>query len=520
MEGTGMSETASRSGGARTVQVEIGPGRLEGLAFERHQAFLGIPFAKPPIGPRRFCAPERSEPWRGVRSAREFGRSAIQGTHPIPGMAASGPRDEDCLYLDVYTPAADGARRPVLFWIHGGGFTMGSGSEPLYDGSRLAVRGDVVVVTIHYRLGALGYLYLGGHGGAAWGATANAGQLDQIAALEWVRENIAAFGGDADDVTIFGESAGSAAVATLLAMPAARGLFRRAILQSGTANRLGNRETGERLAARILAELGLATHDAAAIREVPAEAILKAQLAVAGTLGRELAFAPIIDGATLPESPLDAVRRGVAADIPLIIGSNRDEAKLFNASVARSAIDEPTLVTRVAALLPRAAAEDGARALVATYRRSREARALPATGLDLLDAIQGDLTFRIGAIRLAEAQRPHQPHTYLYLFTYESPARRGALGACHALELPFVFGTLDAPTQDRFAGTGPIAGRLSENMMAAWLAFARRSDPSHPGIGAWAAYDADRRATMIFGSECGLEYAPFEEERAAWEGIA
>ena len=178
------------------IQLAIANGRIEGIQFDRHQAFLGIPFAAAPSGARRFCAPQPPESWSGVRAASAFANSAIQGTSAMPGTAASGPRDEDCLYLNVYTPAADGAKRPVFFWIHGGGFTLGSGSEPLYDGAPLATRGDIVVVTIHYRLGALGYLYLGGHGGDAWGATANAGQLDQIAALEWVRDNIAAFGGD------------------------------------------------------------------------------------------------------------------------------------------------------------------------------------------------------------------------------------------------------------------------------------------------------------------------------------
>ncbi|HTK98169.1 MAG TPA: carboxylesterase family protein, partial [Pseudomonadales bacterium] len=307
------------------VQVAIANGRIEGLQFERHQAFLGIPFAAPPTGPRRFCAPQPPHSWSGVRPANAFANSAIQGTSPMPGTAASGPRDEDCLYLNVYTPAAGTAKRPVFFWIHGGGFTLGSGSEPLYDGSRLATRGDIVVVTIHYRLGALGYLYLGAHGGEKWGATANAGQLDQIAALEWVRDNIARFGGDPANVTIAGESAGSMACATLLAMPAARGLFRRAILQSGAANQLGGAATGAKLAARVLEKLGIAEANAAKILDVPAEAILQAQLAVAAT-GTTLAFAPIVDGTTVPVNPLKAVAEGAARDVELVIGSNRDEA--------------------------------------------------------------------------------------------------------------------------------------------------------------------------------------------------
>jgi para-nitrobenzyl esterase len=510
-----MSESAGRAGAG--VRIDTAQGRIAGLQLDGHQAFLGIPFAKAPDGTRRFCAPQAPEAWSGVRAATAFGYSAIQGTHPVPGMAASGPRDENCLFLNVYTPAADGSKRPVLFWIHGGGFTLGSGSEPLYNGAPLALRGDIVVVSIHYRLGALGYLYLGAHGGDAWGATANAGQLDQIAALEWVRDNIAVFGGDPGNVTIAGESAGSMAAATLLAMPAARGLFRRAILQSGAANRIGTVETGAKVAAAVLEQLGIGPKDAAKLRELPTDAILKAQLAVAG-LGAGMAFAPIVDGKTVPEQPLAAVTRGAASDIELIIGSNRDEMKLFNASVPREPIDERTLIERLSKVLPKRAAPH-VQELIAVYRKSRTATKLPSTNLDLLDAIQGDEMFRIPSIRLAEAQRLHQPRTYMYLFVFESPARRGSLGACHALELPFVFGTLDAPTQDKFAGKGPDVERLSAQMMDAWLGFTRAGEPGHRDIGPWQPYDELQRATMLFGRTCAIENAPFDAERAAWDGV-
>lgn len=509
-----MSQTSARVAGR--VPVETSCGRIEGLQRNGHQAFLGIPFATAPSGARRFCAPLPAQPWTGTRTATEFGDAAIQGTHPVPGMAASGPRDEDCLFLNVYTPAADNAKRPVLFWIHGGGFMLGSGSEALYNGAPLVQRGDIVVVTIHYRLGAFGYLYLGAHGGDAWGATANAGQLDQIAALTWVRDNITAFGGDPANVTIAGESAGSMAAATLLAMPAARGLFRRAILQSGAANRIGTIDSGATVAAAVLDKLGIAEKNAVKIRDVPAEALLTAQLAVA--VSTNMAFAPIVDGHTVPEQPLSAVGNGVARDVELVIGSNRDEMKLFNAGVPREPIDDATLIKRLTKVLPRRAAPHVGD-LVAVYRKSRTDANLPSTNLDLLDAIQGDDMFRIPSIRLAEAQRQHQPHTFMYLFVFESPARRGALGACHALELPFVFGTLDAPTQDKFAGKGADVDRLSGHMMDAWLAFTRRGDPAHDGIGPWQAYDSKERATMLFGRACSLVRAPFDAERAAWDAV-
>ncbi len=496
---------------APKVRVHTALGELEGLARGDHQAFLGVPFAESPVGPRRFCAPRPPVAWTGIRAATAFGNSAIQGTHPIVGMAASGPRDEDCLYLNVFTPAADGGKRPVMFWIHGGGFQLGSGSEALYDGGPLARRGNVVVVTIHYRLGALGYLYLGGLGGDAWGATANAGQLDQIAALEWVREHIGAFGGDADNVTIFGESAGSAAVAALLAMPAAKGLFKRAILQSGTANRIGNLESATAIARRLVARAGSVD----ALRSLPASEILAVQLAaVEPGIGAQN-LGPIVDGKTLPMSSLDAVRNGAARDVEVIIGTNRDEMKLFTAMTTRAPLDEATLLEQVEDWLPKRLAGRAAH-VVAVYRTHREGK-LPCSNLDILDAIQSDVRFRMPAIRLAEAQSGHQARTFMYLFDWESPARRGALGACHALEMPFVFGTLTAPTQDRFAGKGEVAERLSRNMMDAWLAFARTGDPSHAGIGTWSGYDALRRATMIFGPNTGLTEAPFEVERKVWQ---
>jgi para-nitrobenzyl esterase len=307
------------------------------------------------------------------------------------------------------------------------------------------------------------------------------------------------------------------ACATLLAMPAARGLFKRAILQSGAAKQIGNVETGAKLASRVLENLGIAESNAATILDAPAEAILKAQLAVSEA-GTGLAFAPIVDGKTVPMNPLGAVAEGRARDVELVIGSNRDEAKLFNAVAPRTPIDEAKLIERVARLLPkRSAARAGD--LVSAYRRSREGLALPAANLDLLDAIQGDEMFRIPSVRLAEAQRAHQPRTFMYLFVYESPARRGSLGACHALELPFMFGTLDAPTQDKFAGTGAVVEQLSHHMMDAWLGFTQSGNPSHAGIGEWTAYDAKDRATMIFGRASALEHAPFDAERAAWEGV-
>jgi para-nitrobenzyl esterase len=491
-------------------EVETSYGKLRGEARGGHLAFRGVPYARPPVGELRFMAPQPPDAWTGVRDALTFSSCAPQDPLAAPGFKAEGPESEDCLYLNVYTPAADGGRRPVLFWIHGGGFSHGSGSQPSYDGGRLAERGDVVVVSINYRLGALGYLYLGDHGGHGWGAASNAGQLDQIAALSWVRDNVAAFGGDPAQVTIFGESAGAVAVSTLLAMPEARGLFGKAIAQSGTANRLGNTDTAAAITARYLKTLGVEDGDPQKLRSVPVEALLRAQ-------GPRGPLSPVVDGRSLPQRPISAVREGVARDIPLMVGTNRDEQKLY-VSVPRSAIDDAELERQVREQLPRGAAER-ASDVIAVYRKSRAARGLPSSNHDIADAVMTASRFRIPATRLCEAQLAHQPRTYLYQFDWESPARRGELGACHGLEVPFVWGTVGKNGNPRFTGVGAEADALSQRMMDAWIAFARTGDPSHAGIGTWPPYTTGERQTMVFARRSGAQAAPFEEERAVWDAL-
>jgi para-nitrobenzyl esterase len=496
------------------VVVETQSGKIEGESRGGHERFLGVPFAAPPVGERRWRAPEPAAKWSRVRPALAFAPSAPQPPSALPGMAV-GAQDEDCLYLNVYTPRADGAGRPVLFWIHGGGFTTGSGSQALYDGGALAERGDVVVVTINYRLGALGYLHLPG-------CDANVGQLDQIAALRWTEENIGAFGGDPRQVTIFGESAGGMAVATLLGMPAAHGLFRGAIAQSGAAHNVHSRESAARVTASVLESLGLGGSEIAKLRALPAAKLVEAATRVVAerrALGL-LAYTPVVDSATLPKRPLDAVRGGAAKGVALLVGTNRDETKLFRLGVAESAsLSEESLAKRVrSALEALHASPSQAERVIETYRSARAGRASVEPG-ELLDAIESDRTFRVPAIRLAEAQRAHEPRTYMYLFTWESPARRGTLGSCHALELPFVFGTLGAPTMDRFAGKGPDAEALAARMMDSWLAFARGGDPAHAALPAWPAYDDAKRATLVFDRRSELANAPLDRERAVWDEI-
>ncbi len=488
------------------------------------QAFRGIPFARPPTGALRFCAPQLPESWVGVREARCFGRSAPQtkvGFDLVSGLEV-GEQSEDCLYLNVYTPAADGARRPVMLWIHGGAYIMGSGSQSAYEFGPLVRAGDVVVVSINYRLGAFGFLHLAELDGSSGDSTGNAGLLDQVAALQWVHDNIEAFGGDPGKVTIFGESAGGMSVGTLLGTPAARGLFQRAVAQSGAAHSVHGRRGATKLAASLLEELDIQPSQLARLWEAPVEAILEAQQrCYARVLGRgRRSFQPVIDGRALPQAPLEAIREGLSRDVQLLVGATRDEWRLFGPMDPQSAkLDLPGLVERIEGRIP-GVEEDGTtrgRKLVEGYRRAR-GRASDAPP-ELFFAIETDRMFRIPAIRLAEAQSQNQRHTYAYLVTWPSVLMGGALGACHGVDVPFVLGAIGSRGADRFVGGGPEAEALSDQMMSAWLAFARCGDPHHPGLPNWAPYDAQRRATMFLGAKCELVNAPFDEEREIWEGI-
>jgi para-nitrobenzyl esterase len=504
--------------------VDTNAGKVEGLVENGLHVLRGIPYAAPPVGALRLRGPVAVEPWTGVRPAREFGRWAPQAP-PATTLSGQmpGAQAEDCLSLNVWTPGTDGAR-PVMVWIHGGGFLNGSGASGLYDGSRLAARGDVVVVTINYRLGILGFLAHrdlsdprpADEGG---GAAGNWGLLDQVAALRWVRDNIVAFGGDPTNVTVFGESAGGMSVADLLAMPAARGLFRRAIVQSGPPNAT-TIERAEEVTAKLVAELGAGSP--AALRDVPTQKLLDAQAAlVAERRAAGLPLVPVVDGTSLPTAPLRALTDGVAAGIDVMIGTNRDEAKMFMvADPANRDPDEGVLRRRIEAIFSANDVELSPDELIEGYRSARTARGEPADPRELWSAIETDRMFRIGSVRAAEAQAAHG-RAFMYLFTWESPAMRGALGSCHALEIPFVFATLAAPGIDAFAGSGPDAQRLSEQMMDAWLAFARTGDPNHDGAAEhWPSYDAERRATMVFGAATRVEDAPYDAERVLWSGVS
>ncbi|HWC36895.1 MAG TPA: carboxylesterase/lipase family protein [Acidimicrobiales bacterium] len=496
-----------------TVQTDRGP--VVGATTGPVHVFRGIPYARPPVGELRWRPPEEPKPWTRPLEARRFGPIAPQNPSPLEQLfGADRPQQsEDCLSLNVWTPGLDDDRRPVMVWIHGGAFVTGNGATPWYDGTRLVEAGDVVVVTINYRLGALGFLELGELGDERYAGSGNCGILDQVAALRWVRDNIASFGGDPSQVTVFGESAGGMSVGTLLGLPAAQGLFSRAILQSGAASHVAERDKAERVTRDLLAALGLTTDDAARLVDVTVDDLLAAQGRVVDRAGPNLSFTPVVDGVTLPRPPLDAVRDGAAAAIEVLLGTTRDEMQLFGLLDPRLSKADDAKVEHWAASVFGPSATKA----IEVYRRSRPDASAPEVWI----AVLSDQVFRIPAIRLAEAQSLHQPGTYMYLFSWATPLLDGRLGSCHALDVPFTFDNLDKPGAAMFTGgAGDDRQELAERMSRAWLAFAREGTPAAASLPTWPAYEIGQRSTMVLDTECVVVDDPAAEERRLWDGLA
>ncbi len=503
--------------------VQTSYGALQGSEEQGVAVFRGIPFAQPPIGPLRFRPPQRPDGWSGVRDATRFGAGSFQANRPLaPLLGIVIPeQSEDCLFLNVWTPAADGARRPVLVWVHGGAWVIGAGSEVTYDGAALARRGAVVVVTLNYRLGAFGFLRGKDLPGGRLDSSGNEGLLDVIAALQWVRDEIAAFGGDPANVTLMGESAGSVNTACLLTAAPAKGLFHKAVLESGSLNLTTTPERASATARLLLDELGIPPEQAGRLREVPAPELLGAQNAIAGR-SAATSFAPVADGELIPARPFEAIAAGSARGLPLLIGTNREEMKLYRfLDPAIEALDEAGLLRRCEPLFPGTAANgtpNAARA-IAVYREARAARGEETAPAELWLAISTDQVFRAGALKLATLHAAHTPQTYVYRFDWPASAADGPRGATHALELPFVFGTLDRSEIGRLAGRTPAAYALSERMQDAWLAFARTGSPRSESLPDWPPYAPPRRATMLLAEQPRVVDAPQEPERAFWEAF-
>jgi para-nitrobenzyl esterase len=490
--------------------VKTRHGEVRGRRSDGVHVFKGIPYAAPPFGPRRLLPPQPVEPWNGVRDALTYGPKSPQLPYPppldrlMPELAGTG---EDCLTLNVWSADLGWARQPVMVWIPGGMFEFhGTAASPWYDGSHFA-RDGIVCVTINYRVGAEGFLYLGD-------GNANRGLLDQIAALEWVRENIAAFGGDPGNVTIFGESAGAMSVATLLAIPRAVGLFRRAIAQSGAAHHVVSSATATRIGQQLAAKLGVVP-TLEAIAAMPLDRLLPVQADMHADLdrqpdpdrwGRDVAVSlmpwqPVIDGDVLPGRPIDRIAAWAGAAVDLLVGTNTDEHRMF--LVTSGAIDAVTAEALANLLtlygLP-------IHPTLAAYRAAHPGSRIG----DLLAAIQTDWYWRIPALRLADAHAPTPSSTYMYEFAWRSPQFAGRLGACHALEIPFVFDTLGSGTETLWGAAPPQ--QLADTMHAAWVAFATDGDPG------WPRYDQRSKSTMRFDLECEVVDDPRSGERALWKG--
>ena len=492
-----------------SVRTTTRLGTVIGSERDGLRIFRGVPFAAPPLGALRFEAPQPPLPWREPLVAQAFGPGPLQ---PEDGLSKSlglldgrEDFDEDCLHLNLWCPAEPAPPRPVMVWLHGGAFQSGTAAGPAYDGARLARRGDVVVVTLNYRVGALGFLHLDEAG------PSNLGLQDQIAALRFVRDEIGAFGGDPENVTLFGESAGAGSLCALLAMPAAHGLFRRAIIQSAAPNGILSDEEGLARAQIFLDELGLEKADLATLRALPPERILEAQAACREPGPRRIGmfFAPVVEGRSLPLAPLAAVAQGTAAGVELIIGTTAEEMRLYAMIPGFGELDEAQLRQSVAERLP-SGVQGRAQALLAAYPAASSPR-------DRFFALETDWHLWLPATRMAEAQAAHQPKTFMYRFTWRSNFKEGICRACHALDVPFTLGNLDAnPPLAAFSGSGPMARALSDLVMDAWAGFARSGDPSPPGAPAWPSYTLPRRATYELGAHPRVLEAPDEVRRVAW----
>jgi para-nitrobenzyl esterase len=484
--------------------VESVYGKLQGEQINGVFTWKGIPFAKPPVGSLRFRAPERPDSWEGIRNATSFSPVAPQSQREIMEFFGNdiSNMSEDCLYLNVWSKGADDKKRPVMVWIHGGAFVSGSGSSSWYDGASFAAQGDVVVVTINYRLGIFGFLHLGEIGGEEYATSGNCGIQDQVAALQWVQENIAAFGGDPNNVTIFGESAGAMSIGVLLGFPSAQGLFHKAILQSGAAANVHASEKATKIAGHLLATLQVEPTNLSKLEELSVE-----QLIQAADLVPPMSLGPVTDGVSLPRHPEEAIADGSAKDITILIGTNKDEYNIFSVFDPEWKNADETKVTQhfektFGPLVP----------LISGYLGGNQ----PLTQ-ELYNKLLTMSVFTYPAQKLTELQVKQGAPVWMYRFDWETPVFGGALKSTHALEIPFVFNTLDTPNTENFTGSSPERELVASQMHQAWINFARNGNPNSESLPEWPQYNLNDRSTLIFNIESVVENDPNRKERMIWE---
>ena len=519
--------TERSANAARSPVVETASGRVVGVTSGGVHVFKGIPYGASTAGANRFMPPRKPEPWTGIREATVYaGRSPQAPASPqrpelatVWGPVDTLPVGEDCLTLHVWTPGLDQSKRPVMVWLHGGAFSYGSANSPRYDSTNLARRNDVVVIAVNHRLNIFGHLDLSAAGGERFATSGNAGVLDLVAALQWVREHAARFGGDPGNVTIFGQSGGGGKVSALLAMPSAKGLFHKAIVQSGASVRFAERERTTRLADAVLKHLGLGPSQLDALQALPLQRLQEAVVPAQATLPRprqplldRYNFGPVIDGSVLPAHPFDPAAPALSDDVPLMVGGTKDETAIFFApddAVWNRTVTEDELAKRLTAV-----AGDAAGALLAYYKR-RDPAASPTDRL--ITALTAS-NFAVRSVMQAErkAARGKAP-VWMYSLDWETPAFGGRLKSPHSVDVPFIFDTLHViGDRHRKPGDQALADRVSKT----WATFARTGKPGNDAIPAWPAYTAERRATMIFDDECRVVDDPDGEVRPLWFKVA
>jgi len=506
-----LGQDAKAAPGA-TVETTLG--KLRGTTRAGVQTFRGVPYAASSGGANRFMPPTKRQPWNNVREAYQLGLRAPQRNSDFFGqvpkifevMCPAEPMGEDCLVLNVWAPSTTGGRkRPIMVWLHGGGYTSGSGGFLCYSGQELARKHDVIVVTVNHRLTVFGYLYFAGIGGEKYAKSSNVGMLDIVAALEWVRDNASAFGGDAGNVTIFGQSGGGGKVSALMAMPPAKGLFHRAIIESGADVKGVPVDVANKSAEMFLSRLNLKPDQVDELQKLSMEQLLAAIPPGGGPGSPGLALAPVVDGSTLPSGPFDPTAPDMSANIPLLIGTTETEVTFFPNQVL-DPIDDASLRAHVKQTLAKAS-DAQVDEVIAAYRKGRPGVA----NTDLYLALASDATFRAGVLTEADRKAAQKAAVYQYYFTWKSPVEDGRLRSFHTLEIPFVFDNVDSATS--MTGTGPERQALADKVSGAWVAFARSGNPNHEGLPTWASFDTTKRATMVLDNECKLVNDPHSEEQ-------